>query len=743
MGHPAVAHASKVLLLGQFTTSWLVPVLTAVAWGNGVPLLVSEGAYDTILQDLMTQPPVAEGAPRIVALFPWNRRLLEGSGGAEERIAGELGFWRQVWSQIAEMGARILQVGYDWVIPGPLGHNLAGGDDGPVGVVSAMNRALRRQLPQGAYFLDLEQLSGTIGRASFYDMRRYFWTKQPFSESGCVQLAHQLHAGIRALTTGPKKVLVVDLDNTLWGGVVGETGPLGIGLGDSPDGEAFPPSKHVKGLAARGVVLAIASKNNIKDALEPFETNPEMLLRLEDFAACEINWEPKGTTLARLAKTLNLGLDSFVFFDDNPAEREQVRQALPKVEVVEVPEDPAEYVRALQAGCWFETTGLTVERLHAARQYVVERQRRELEQSSGSLDDYLRSLEMIGEVGPIDEPELQRVVQLLAKTNQFNLTTRRHSWEEVLALLGTPGAIAMTVRVRDRFGDDGLIGVVIGVPEPGRDVPSLRIDTWLMSCRVIGRTVEQFAFRVLLDQASRCGYRRIIGEYLPTAKTRWCVSSTAPSASSPLARFPVADSSISSTWQVPRLRRRSWPWGELPDEVPQSCRRPVLVVRRTWPAVLGPAWHAAARRWVFAAINLSILLLMLRADFAWVLVFIALAWAVLQNLAGRLGRIWFALGGLATLGTVLDLQAPDEIGGRIRPRFGQSDLGHVWVFLCRCSGCSMPRGPFARGVRPRLTSPRRSITSCRSTCWPSARSNPTPSSSPSPPSPSRCQPAPP
>jgi FkbH-like protein len=382
-----------------------------------------------------------------------------------------------------------------------------------------MNRALRRERPKGAYFFDLEQICGTIGRASFCDMRRYFWTKQPFSESGSVQLAHQLHAGVRALTTGPKKVLVVDLDNTLWGAVVGETGPLGIGLGEGPDGEAFRAfQKHVKALADRGVVLAIASKNNLKDALEPFETNPEMLLKLEDFAACEINWEPKGTTLARLAKTLNLGLDSFVFFDDNPAEREQVRQALPEVEVVEVPEDPAEYVRALQAGCWFETTGLTVEDSIRTRQYVVERQRRELEQSSGSLEDYLRSLEMIGEVAPIDEPELQRVVQLLAKTNQFNLTTRRHSREEVLALLGTPGSIGMTIRVRDRFGDHGLIGVVIGVPEPGRDVPTLRIDTWLMSCRVIGRTVEQFTVRVLLDRASRCGYRRIMGEYLPTAK---------------------------------------------------------------------------------------------------------------------------------------------------------------------------------------------------------------------------------
>jgi FkbH-like protein len=519
-GRPLGIQVSNILLLGQFTTSWLVPALTAVAWGQSIPLLVTEGGYDTVLQDLMTQNPAEGASSKVVALLPWNRRLLEGSGSAEERIDEQLNFWRLAWTQIrSRAGAQILQVGYDWVIPGPLGHNLAGRADGPVGLVSAMNRALRQELPKGAYFLDLEQLSGTIGRTSFYDMRRYFWTKQPFSESGCVHLAHQLCAGIRALTTGPKKVLVVDLDNTLWGGVVGETGPLGISLGDSPDGESFRAfQKYVKGLAARGVVLAIASKNNLRDALEPFETNPEMLLKLEDFAAYEINWEPKGTTLVRLAKTLNLGLDSFVFFDDNPAEREQVRQAIPAVEVVEVPADPAEYVRALQAGCWFETTGLTEEDSMRTLQYAIDRQRREAELASGSLDDYLRSLEMIGDVRPIDEPELQRVVQLLAKTNQFNLTTRRHSHQEVLALLSTPGAIGMTIRVRDRFGDHGLIGVVLGVPEPERDMPSLRIDTWLMSCRVIGRTVEQFTFRAILDRAAQAGYHRIIGEYIPTAK---------------------------------------------------------------------------------------------------------------------------------------------------------------------------------------------------------------------------------
>ena len=201
-----------------------------------------------------------------------------------------------------------------------------------------VNEALRANLPAGSFFVDLEQVAGMIGRERFYDPRRYFWTKQPFSEAGTVRLAEHIWAGIRAVTTGPKKVLVVDLDNTLWGGVVGEKGPLGIEFGDSPEGEAYRAlQKYLKGLAARGIVLAVASKNNAEDAREPFEKNPDMILGLDDFAAFEAGWGPKGQALERIAQTLNLGLDSLVFLDDNPAEGEQVRQAVPEVSVVEPP----------------------------------------------------------------------------------------------------------------------------------------------------------------------------------------------------------------------------------------------------------------------------------------------------------------------------------------------------------------------------------------------------------------------
>ncbi len=507
----------RVHLLGQFTTSWLVPAVTAVGWGQGITSDVEEGGYDLVLQDL-TRLSASSEPPGVVVLFPWNNRLLNGSAPAGDRVADERAFWIQAWEIAGRMGARVLQVGYDWMAPGAEGYALAAETGGTIDLIRSVNAAIRQDRPPGSYFLDLELVSGMMGREAFYDPRRYYWTKQPFSERGVVRLAEHVVAGIRALTTGPKKVLVLDLDNTLWGGVVGETGPLGVALGDSPDGEAYRAfQKHARALSKRGIVLALASKNNEADGREPFEKNPDMVLSLDDIAAAEICWEPKGTTIRRIAQTLNLGLDSFVFVDDNPAEREQVRQAIPEVAVVDVPVEPAEYVRALQAGLWFETTGLTDADRERAAQYAVERQRRELQETAGSMEDYLRSLEMLADVREIDEADLMRVVQLLGKTNQFNLTTRRHTREDVVRMLDRPRSIGVTLRVEDRFGDHGLVGVLLAVPLD--DTPEvLRVDTWLMSCRVIGRTVEEFTCADLIERAERMGYRRILGEFLPTKK---------------------------------------------------------------------------------------------------------------------------------------------------------------------------------------------------------------------------------
>lgn len=504
----------RVLILGQCTTSWVVTHLTAAAAGRGLRLAVREGEYDNVLQDLMQVEP---GSVDTIVLLPWTQRLLgAGERSGAERVADELAFWQQAWGIARDrLGARLVQVGYDWVGTGPTGAHRSG-REGAIAWVRRVNDALRERLPADAYFVDLEQVSAEVGHRDFYAPRRYFWTKQPFSEPGVQRLAEHIAAGVQALVTGPRKVLVLDLDNTLWGGVVGDEGPLGIALGETPDGEAFRAFQaYCKALLANGTLLAVCSKNNLTDAQEPFRVNPEMALRLDDFAAFAASWEPKAVAIERMAAELRLGLDSFVFFDDNPAEREQVTQALPGVAVVPVPEDASEYIRALERGLYFEAVRVTDADAQRAEQYRVERDRRQLESSATSIDDYLASLDMHAVIEPITDANLQRVVQLIGKTNQFNLTTRRHTQAQVEAMIAHPRSVAFALRSRDRFGDHGLIAVVIGVPEDER---TLRVDTWLMSCRVIARTMEQATFAHLLEQARALGYDTLVGERIPTAK---------------------------------------------------------------------------------------------------------------------------------------------------------------------------------------------------------------------------------
>ena len=511
----------RVLMLGQCTTSWLATSLRAIAWGDFIDLPVRDGEYDNVIQELML-PENIDANPDVIVLVPWIQRSNFDNlrRSADQQVSDEVAFWQQAWAIIAKhYSAKVLQVGYDWVVSGPLGYHLSCRNGGEIDVIRRVNDAIRSSLPAGAFFVDLEQVSGAVGRSSFYDSRSYFWTKQPFSERGIVELARSLSAGIRAVTFGPKKVLVLDLDNTLWGGIVGETGPLGIALGESPDGEAFRAfQKYVKGLSLRGVLLAVASKNNREDALAPFLQNKEMVLAFENIAHFEAHWEPKDVSLRRIAESLRLGLDSFVFFDDNPAERELIRQSLPEVAVVDVPLDPADYIRALHDGLWFEAHAVLEADLQRTRQYQQEQQRRELLDHVGSLDDYLRSLDMQATVTPITDDNIQRVVQLLGKTNQFNLTTRRHSEADVRRLIESPDSIALALHLRDRFGDHGLVSVLIAIPDSHLETGTLRIDTWLMSCRVIGRTVETFLFNLLVKQASQNDWDSLHGEFIPTKK---------------------------------------------------------------------------------------------------------------------------------------------------------------------------------------------------------------------------------
>jgi FkbH-like protein len=378
-----------------------------------------------------------------------------------------------------------------------------------------LNRQLARAAGDRVALVDCDWLSGVAGKEAWFDARYRHLAKQAVG-LGCVPLlARHTGAVLGAQLGTSRKVLVLDLDGTLWGGVLGEVGPHGITLGAGPAGEAFSDfQRYVLALRERGVVLAVSSKNDEADVRQVLTEHPDMLVRLDDVAVLLANWDDKPSSLRRIAATLGVGLDSLVFVDDNPAERAAVQELLPAVDVVPLPADPAGYVRALARYPYFEPAALTAEDAARTAQYRARAQAVEQQQTAGSLQEFLAGLDMCATVDVLGPANLTRVAQLVGKTNQFNLTTRRHSADVLAEMAVDPCTVTQVVRLRDRFADHGIVGVLLAVHRD--DV--LTVDTWLLSCRVIGRTLEEEMMGELIGTAGRRGCRRIVGRYTPTAK---------------------------------------------------------------------------------------------------------------------------------------------------------------------------------------------------------------------------------
>lgn len=394
-------------------------------------------------------------------------------------------------------------------------HRLPGARSAIVTQLNALLRTLADE--ENVDLVALDSRVSQDGLAAWHDPALWNRSKQEVSPAAA-PIYGELVARVLAAQQGRSaKCLALDLDNTLWGGVIGDDGLDGVTLGQgSPEGEAFVRIQtYAKELARRGVILAVCSKNDEARALEPFERHPEMVLRREDIGAFVANWSDKPTNLRAIAAELNIGLDSIVFLDDNPMERDLVRRELPMVAVPEFPEDPALVPQRLAEAGYFEGTVVTEEDRERTAQYQSNRSREALKAESTDLTAYLRGLGMRLLWRPFDRLGLQRIVQLINKTNQFNLTTRRYSDDDVLQVMQDPRAFGLQLRLVDRFGDNGVIAIVIGKLLDDFD---LLIDTWLMSCRVLGRQVEQATLALLAQQAAGLGAQRLVGEYRPTAK---------------------------------------------------------------------------------------------------------------------------------------------------------------------------------------------------------------------------------
>jgi FkbH-like protein len=379
-----------------------------------------------------------------------------------------------------------------------------------------VNLELGLKAPPYLHICDLEFLSYRQGGLNARDERAWFESKQPCSPALLAELAREAAHMLGALRRPAKKVLALDLDNTLWGGVVGDDGLEGIELGDtSARGEAFKAfQKYLASLKHRGVLLAVCSKNDPAKAVEVFEKHPEMILRMEDLVSFKANWEPKSDNLRQMALELNLGLDSFVFVDDNPAEIEIVRQFTPEVATILLGPDCSTYVAQLQDCRFFEPRNITSEDAQRTGQYRSEAQRNELMGKLADMDSYLESLAMEAVISEFTPADVPRLAQLINKSNQFNLTTRRMTEADVVTVMNERDGVAFSARLKDRFGDHGLISIVIG-RKTGR---TMIIDTWLMSCRVLKRQVEELVLNELARLALLRGCDRLQGIYLPTAK---------------------------------------------------------------------------------------------------------------------------------------------------------------------------------------------------------------------------------
>jgi len=538
--------SKKLAILGGATTHFLLPLIRLFALQRGVVLTTYESDFGLFEQEIwgespalrafqpdvihfhvssynLALPPVSVDPERVIREL--TDRYLELYRAATKRFSCALIVNNFETSSERALGS------LDALVPGSRNS-----------IVRALNEALARGLPQQTYVNDIEQLSAVCGKDLWFDARLWNETKTAVSFACQPHYADRLSALLGSLAGRSKKCLVLDLDNTIWGGVIGDDGLDGIKLGaGQPEGEAFQQFQiYVKALKDRGILLAVASKNETENALLPFRQHRDMVLKESDISCFVAGWEPKDQSLQRIAQQLNIGLDSIVFFDDNPAERHLVSCRLPTVTVIDVPQDPSLFVQALDRANLFDILTVTNEDQIRADFFQDNRAREQLVASTASYDDFLQRLEMRAVIEPITTRNMARVAQLINKTNQFNLTTRRMTEAQVQTLVDDSDVYTSTIRLDDKFGANGLISVVIGVVKSD----TLVIENWLMSCRVLKRGVEFLEMERLLEFCRDRGVQTVIGQYIPTEKNKLVSNHYAE-----LGFEPVASDEQSSTWQ--------------------------------------------------------------------------------------------------------------------------------------------------------------------------------------------------
>jgi FkbH-like protein len=512
-------------LLGNGTLDLIVPALVASAARHGVALQVVRAEYGQIAQQAMSpDSQINRSSPDAVLLaldyraFPLTPSpgMAEAAKASVDAAVAMLDSIRTGIATHAKVPcivqtlappAEPLFGSIDPAVPGTARHLIDAFDDALVRSIAGTPDLL----------LDIAGLAGLVGVANWHAPNQWNLAKLPFADAYVPLYADHVGRLLGAMRGKARRCLILDLDNTVWGGVIGDDGLDGIVIAEGdPVGEAFRSVQRLAlALRERGIVLAVSSKNTDEVARLAFQKHPEMLLRESHITVFQANWSDKAANIRAIAEALSLGLDAMVFLDDNPVERGLVRQLVPEVAVPELPDDPALYARTLMAAGYFEATAFSAEDRQRAEFYQGNARRAALQKQSGDLDVYLASLDMEITFQPFDSVGRARITQLINKSNQFNLTTRRYSEAEVAAAEARPDWLTLQVRLTDVYGDNGMIAVVICRPA---EADAWEIDTWLMSCRVLGRKVEEMTLREILRQARERGISRVIGCYRPTER---------------------------------------------------------------------------------------------------------------------------------------------------------------------------------------------------------------------------------
>ena len=521
---PETPDGTRFALLGDCATQLLATAIRGYALEMNLPLRVFEADYDQIDAQLMdTGSEFYAFAPETVLLYRCTEKLYERfvRTPLDARAAfteTEIEKIRAEWARVQHgTKADILFFAFLPMDDGVFGsYALREGSAFPYQLLK-LNYLLAEAAREAGNvrLIDLEPIRAHMGYDAFHDPKLYAIAKMPISTQALPAVASRVVDAILARKGRFHKCAIVDLDNTLWGGVIGDDGLEGIQIGELGQGHAFTEFQTwLKELKNRGVMLAVCSKNDEANAKEPFLRHPEMVLKLDDFSAFVANWEDKASNIRRIQKELNIGLDSMVFFDDNPFERNLVRTMLPEVEVPELPEDPAEYTAFARMQNLFDTNSYSDEDRVRTERYLAEKSRTELSAGIDNYDDYLKALGMKAVCAPFDAFHIPRIAQLTQRSNQFNLRTVRYSEQEIEEIAANPRYITRYYTLRDRFGEHGLIAVVILEKRENE----LFVNEWLMSCRVLKRGMEQFIADSILRAAREAGVARVVGEYLPTPK---------------------------------------------------------------------------------------------------------------------------------------------------------------------------------------------------------------------------------